>query len=214
MLKEYGIVAPQTGVIGRSARPITEVEGGLDIVGDPDEADRRSLAEVAALEASDRFVTPSRQTTELAQALNEENRWSVRQFRWALQEELLESPERIGHILSERELFQKLSELVPIKPNDWSARGLRGVSALKNGQWQYVCAVQCGYMPEFSVMRFDDHGLPVNEKYRGWRTVLLRFVMQGFCTEQEAHRVFGAPADTPASRRYRHQLYLYRNRKE
>jgi hypothetical protein len=59
----------------------------------------------------------------------------------------------------------------------------------------------------------DKRGLPLNEKWRGWRTVVLRLILKGFITEQQADKVFG-PATGPAARRYREQLFEFRNRGE
>lgn len=186
---------------------------GLDIVGQPDEADLRSLAEVRAFAASDRYVKPTEETTETAQRLKEENTAAVRAFRWEMQDELKNEAERIGRILSERDFFAMISRIIPARYNAWTSHGLRGLSVLVNGQWKYVCAVQAGFMPEYSVMRFDEHDLPIAEKYRGWRTVLLRLIMQGFITEAAAHCVFGEPPMGDVSRRYRNHLWNYRNGK-
>ena len=187
---------------------------GLDIQGTPDERDKRSLAEVAALEASDRMVKPTQETTELYLRLHEKNVERVRGFRWEDQDKLLD-PTRVGVVLSEREFLFRLGRILPVKVNDWTARGMRGLSAWKNGRYEYVCAVQCGYAPEFSLMNYNDYWLPTTEKYRGWRgTVLLRLILGGYITETAAHKEFGKPVANSASVIYRKKLYEYRNRKE
>ena len=58
---------------------------------------------------------------------------------------------------------------------------------------RYVTWVPMGPMPEHSVLRFDAHGLPTTEKYRGWRTVLIELIRQGYLSEAECNRVFGLP---------------------
>jgi hypothetical protein len=216
MLKNFGVASAMNGRIAGGGKPFVEVEGGLDIVGEPDEADVRSLAAVNALRESDFYVKPTNQSTELAQKLREENTDSVREFRWEQQELFAASgPDRIGRILSEREFFDLLGQICKFKANDWSARGMRGLSILKDGKWEYVGAVQCGYMPEFSLLLLDEHGVPTVEKYRGWRgTVLLRLILGGYVTEHEAHRVFGKPDPNRASRVYRRKLWEFRHRKE
>lgn len=187
---------------------------GLEISGEPDDDDRRSLAEVEAFARSDRYVKPTQETTELALWLHEKNYRleTVKAARWAMQEELRNQPERMGVILSESDFLGKLQGVLTVKVNDWSRRGMRGISGWKDGRWQYICAMQCGYMPEYSIMRFDEYDVPTNEEYRGWRTVLLRVITQDFATEEQVHRVFGAAEINSASRRYRQQLWNYRNR--
>ena len=187
---------------------------GLDISGEPDDADKRSLAEVEAFARSDRYVNPTQQTTEKYQQMHEENTAAVRAFRWEMQDELAREGGRIGQIVSENEFLNRLQRICTAKYNDWTARGMRGLSVWKDGRWQYVCAVQCGYMPEYSVMTFDEHDLPLAEKYRGWRTVLLRLITQGFASEARVDGVFGAPPVNAISRRYREQLWRYRNREK
>jgi hypothetical protein len=67
-------------------------------------------------------------------------------------------------------------------------------------------------MNEYSVIWLDAHGLPLNEKKRGWRTVLLRLIQGSFITEEQAEEVFGEPTSGPVSRRYREQIFWFRNR--
>lgn len=214
-LKEYGIRGADSGIIARrKSQTLSQEQTGLDIIDTPDAKDVESLREIQALERTDRFIKSTSETTELAQRMNEENTDAVKAYRWAMQEELSkESAARLGRIISEGDFLAKLRNISVCRYNDWTARGMRGLSILKEGRWQYVCAVQAGYMPEYSVLRFDEHRLPVNEKFRGWRTVLLRLILGGFISENDAHRVFGPPPINAASRRYRHQLWEFRNRK-
>lgn len=58
---------------------------------------------------------------------------------------------------------------------------------------QYVCGVPAGFMPEYSKIRLGEHGEVKNEKYRGWRTVLLRLLEIGATTEAKLAKVFGDP---------------------
>lgn len=184
---------------------------GLDIVGEPDDNDKRSLAEVAALAASDRMVAPTQETTELYLRLNEENTNSVRGFRWENQEDFVD-PDRVGVILHENEFLTRLGKLGTFKPNDWSRHGMRGLNIFWQGKWKYLFAIQRGYAPEFSLMNFNEHQLPTTEKYRGWRgTVLLRLILGGYITEEAAHAEFGPPMLTRATLRYRLKLWKYRN---
>jgi hypothetical protein len=189
---------------------------GLDINGDPDEKDRRSLAEVAALAATDRMVQPTQETTELYLRLLEENKNSdpVRAARWEYQDELTD-PARVGKIISENEFLFRLRKIVPVKANDWTWGARRGISVWKQGRFQYAGAIQCGYMQEFSDFNYDHHDLITTERHRGWRgTVLLRLITEGFITEDAAHAEFGSPIQNSASWVYRWKLWQFRNRKE
>jgi hypothetical protein len=75
---------------------------------------------------------------------------------------------------------------------------------------RYVTWVQIPYMPEHSVMRFDAHGVATNEKYRGWRTVLLQLILQNMLSEAESNRVFGE-CRGEAAEKWNQILYGIRN---
>lgn len=76
-----------------------------------------------------------------------------------------------------------------------------------------VCWVPIGYMPELSIMRFDEHGVPTNERRRGWRTCLLQAILKDVLTEENAIELFGPPKQTNAFHRYNNTLYEWRNRR-
>ena len=61
-------------------------------------------------------------------------------------------------------------------------------------------------MPELSIMRFDEHGVPTTEKNRGWRTALLQLILKSFINQKVADEVFGAPKTTEAFHRYNSTL--------
>jgi hypothetical protein len=73
------------------------------------------------------------------------------------------------------------------------------------------CWCQLGFAPELSIMRFDEHGVPLAEKYRGWRTPLLQLILKGIITEKKAIEVFGKVPVTPAFARYNATLQAFRN---
>lgn len=73
------------------------------------------------------------------------------------------------------------------------------------------CWAQTGFMPELTIMRFDEHGVPTTEKYRGWRTCLLQLILKSVITEKMADEVFGKPATTEAFHRYNATLQTFRN---
>ena len=60
-------------------------------------------------------------------------------------------------------------------------------------------------------MRFDEHGVPTNERRRGWRTCLLQIILQDVLTEEQANTLFGPPKQTEAYHRYNALLYEWRH---
>lgn len=81
----------------------------------------------------------------------------------------------------------------------------------ENAPLRFVCGVQAGWMAEYEVFHYNRYGLRMGSKYRGWRTVLLRLIMNGFVTEELAHQVFGE-ANAPCAARYNRMLHAWRNR--
>lgn len=56
-----------------------------------------------------------------------------------------------------------------------------------------LTSLQEPYGPEWSIMRFNEHGVATKEKYRGWRTAMMVLIFAGILTEDEVDRAFGAP---------------------
>lgn len=86
-----------------------------------------------------------------------------------------------------------------------SNSGEREVRCLTSLQWD------CG--PEWSLMYFDQMDVPIRERYRGWRTALLRLITNDVITEDEAIKAFGPPSSDEAAELYLETLQAYRNRK-
>lgn len=72
-----------------------------------------------------------------------------------------------------------------------------------------LTSLQEPYGPEWSVMRFDSHGVATKEKYRGWRTAMLVLIAAGILKEEEVDRAFGPPTGE-AGAWYRMQLQTFR----
>jgi hypothetical protein len=70
----------------------------------------------------------------------------------------------------------------------------------------------CG--PEWSLMHFDKFDVPTTERYRGWRTALLRLILADVLTEEEVDRAFGPVIENEASELYRATLRSHRERKK
>lgn len=149
---------------------------------------------------------------------NELSTQSVKEYKFFRQfeDQLTDEKQRRGELMFCLDFVEKLNEILPAYLSSKVIRGLSGLYVLtpdvKGGHWHYVCGVQASMMNEYSVIYVDSHGLPLNEKKRGWRTVLLRLITNGFITEEDAHRVFGEPFSGAISRRYREQLFYFRNR--
>ena len=77
---------------------------------------------------------------------------------------------------------------------------------------EIACWVQEGFMNEYSWMYFDDHGAPLSERRRGWRTCLLQMQLKQILTEDKVVEVFGR-AEGPVSERYNKTLYEMRNKR-
>lgn len=75
---------------------------------------------------------------------------------------------------------------------------------------QYVTWMDVPFMYEWSVLRLDEHSIPIGEKYRGWRTVLSRLIAMKVLSETKAHRIFGEPSGA-TSKIYKRTLFEFRN---
>jgi hypothetical protein len=78
--------------------------------------------------------------------------------------------------------------------------------------WKKICAVQVPYMSEWGVMNLDQRGMFKSWKYIGWRgQVLLRLILAGAITEEEAHQEFGVPQGVEVDHEYRKKLEECKN---
>jgi hypothetical protein len=78
---------------------------------------------------------------------------------------------------------------------------------------QYITYLQYPKGPEWSLMKFDDFDVPTYERYRGWRTALLRMIQEEVVTEDEVDRAFGPVTENAASELYLQQLAEFRKTK-
>lgn len=124
---------------------------------------------------------------------------AVKHLRWESQDELAKI--RLGRILSENEFLRLLRKINQgFWYNDYVIRGFRGLNIEQGNVGSLYCgAVQAGFMPEFSTLRIDNHGLVTREAYRGWRSVLLKLYDLKVITEAQADRVFGKAAGPGAT---------------
>jgi hypothetical protein len=171
-------------------------------------------AAIAEFASHDPHESTDTQTKEELCRVQEENDSIASQYRWLAPDEYEDEKARIGRIMHSSELIKKLTEecgmTAVYRPHPQPKRitllvdttnGIKGL--------EVACWVQFGYMPEFSICNFDEHGVVLQEAYRGWRTVLLQLLIKRMITEETATRVFGE-AVGPAARRYLEVLQGFR----
>jgi hypothetical protein len=140
----------------------------------------------------------------------------AKEYQWCTPEEYADIQMRFGRIMHRDELITKLRTECKLKVfyrDHPHADKLTLVysDSLGMKKPEIACWVQNGYMPEYTIMGFDDHGVPLAEKYRGWRTVLLQLILKEILTVELAHKVFGE-ANLPCSERYNAILHGWKNR--
>lgn len=177
--------------------------------------DPKLAQEVADYEQRRHDVKPSNQSVEEFHRQREINTELSEQYQFIKPAEYAHIAPRIGRVMHPHAFLNTLRRngiqcwfkdhphadkkilLIKVRP---------GVDELEVGCW-----VQYGLMPEYSILRFDDYGVPTNERRRGWRTCLLQLIIKGILTERQANEIFGE-ASGPASGRFLSTLYAYRNR--
>jgi len=84
---------------------------------------------------------------------------------------------------------------------------------LEGRDFEYLFYCPTGLLPEYSQYEFDTvRDVAIKEKRRGWRTVLLRLILNGLLSEDTCNKVFG-PAKGPASSVWHRRLWASRNKK-
>lgn len=99
--------------------------------------------------------------------------------------------------------------------NEKPWEGIIGLRAVRKGYEQlgaqFVCGVKQGWTWEYDLFNYDAHGVELNKKFIGWRTVLISLIGKGILTEKEAHEIFGKPQICDATAPYRSALCDIRN---
>ena len=166
--------------------------------------------ELDDIEKRSQDAKPSAEVQELTAEQREANLESARRYKFDRQQEVTSYVP--GRMLTSRQFLRMLRQINPaFEYNDYVAVGLRGLNLVINGELTYLTSVQDGMMLEWSQLREDDHGVGTNEKYRGWRTVLMNLIQADIVTEEQVHLVFGKPAGPRADRWFRN-LYMKRNK--
>lgn len=136
------------------------------------------------------------------------------EYQFVKPDEYNDAKERIGVIMHASDFLKRLQAT---GVNCWFARHVQAgkttlvfVNPLSKVS-EVGCWLMSGNMPELSIMRFDEHGVPLDEAYRGWRTGLLQLILKGVISERKAVEVYGPPKTTKAFHRYNSLLQNYRN---
>lgn len=183
-----------------------------------DELDAKMSADLAAAvaEYAEHHYDEGNASNETKEELHRQreiNDEIAKEYQWLRPEEYEDVKQRIGTVQSHADLINGLRK---IGLRCWYAQHPQPQKAVlwvvhKEQPPEVGCWVQLGPMPELSIMRFDDHGVPLDERRRGWRTCLLQLILKGFITEEQANKVFGHPKKTDAFARYNRTLFSFRN---
>lgn len=139
----------------------------------------------------------------------------AKEYQWLREEEYEDIEQRIGQVMHAAVFLNRLKDAGLVcwyaeHPHPDKCKLVisknRGI-----GEPETACWVPIGYMPELSIMRFDDHGVPTNERRRGWRTCLLQMILKELITVEQADKLFGPPKQTEAFDRYNATLYEFRH---
>jgi len=142
----------------------------------------------------------------------------TRRYRMDDQELLLNKEARMVNPIRTRDFIQKLRN-AGVKCYTIDA----GFPPSTVGLWAFkpgtdhvvpVCYLQVPALYEWSVLRLDKRGMADGEAYRGWRTVESQLVEKGIVSEARANEIFGRPVDGQVSRRFRRNMFWFRNRRE
>jgi hypothetical protein len=184
-----------------------------DIMGPPVSAEVQ--AEIDARLAMD----PAKPTNQGLEELHRQKELSAefsKEYQWLKPEEYADEEMRKGHLMHSDDFLKHLTEqcgLVCWYSEVWALWGAKAMTlyVLKGSTIEKAGWLQPGWMTEYEIVHFDEHGLPRNSKHRGWRTVLLKLIMADLLTEGQAHAAFGFP-DRPCAYRYLAMLAAWRNR--
>jgi hypothetical protein len=159
----------------------------------------------------------SNQTKEELARWKEGNQEVAKEYQFVAPDEYNNVEERMGRILHSSEFINILRDKVGLKCWYRAHPHADKLTLLVQKSFgvekpEIACWVQNGFAPELSIVRFDDHGVPLNESHRGWRTCILQMILKGMITEEQANKYFGPPKQTEAYARYNSTLHSFRNR--
>jgi hypothetical protein len=183
-----------------------------EIMGEFSDPDLQAAIEEYASRVSD--AAPTAQSDEELCRLTENNERAARDYQWIAPEEYAKEGDRVGRVMGPAMFIRTLQKA---GVRCWYRRhpDLNKLTLIvfRNGhaEPEVGCWVFFGYMPELSMFHFDEHGIPLNEKRRGWRTALLQLILKSAISEEKAIECFGRVPTTPAFHRYNSTLQQWRN---
>lgn len=155
----------------------------------------------------------SEESKELLAMWKERNDDAAEEYQWLKKADYANEEERTSRVMHSSEFLTRLRKAGINCFYKQHPHADKAILVFVKGQLEEVgCWVQQGNMPELSIMRFDDHNVPTNEKRRGWRTCLLQLILKGVITEKAAVKYFGPSKLTAAFAQYNGYLYAFRNR--
>lgn len=173
------------------------------------------LAAEVAQYAQSRYADtkPSSQSSEELARLREGNEEVAREYQWATPDEYQNVEERTGKVMRHDEFITLLRKA---GVSCWYTTHVHAdklvlLTARDGGPREVAAWVAFGFMPELSILNFDDKGAPLAERRRGWRTVLLQLILKGVISEDKANKIFGKPKLTASFARYNSTLQAFRN---
>lgn len=159
---------------------------------------------------------PRLSTAEHTHALREQNFRAAEAQRWPDQQDFKNEAARWGAPMHYGELIRKIKRITNSLyftdgriAGDIAVFKIHGMG-VRQRDFQYLFYIPTGYMPEYSIMEFNDRDVLVREKKRGWRTVLLRLIKANVITENQANKEFGEAVGAAATQ-WRKQLWVHRN---
>jgi len=160
----------------------------------------------------------SNQTKEELARWKEGNAEVAKEYQFVAPDDYNNAEERMGRILHSSEFINILRDKIGLKCWYRAHPHADKITLLVQREFgtqeaEIACWVQLGFMPELSIMRFDDHGVPLNESHRGYRTCLLQMLLKGMITEAQIVKYFGPAKMTPAWERYNTTVHSWRNQK-
>jgi hypothetical protein len=163
---------------------------------------------------------PVMSTDEHVWSQREKNYVAATAQRWAHQDDYRNDAARVGNLMSHSDLICRLRRLIPdlyftegrIIGDLAVYRTYGGPQTRLNGNsFEYLFYMPTGLMPEFSLYEFSERDVPVKEKQRGWRTILLRLIRTGLLTEEKCREEFGEAVGAGSTVWHR-KLWEFRNK--
>lgn len=143
-------------------------------------------------------------------------------YRWTDQDVLTNKKSRQVNGIKTRDFIEKLQGngiKCAVFDNGWKSVGGVPTVALfcvppnKSNKLRPICYMDVPMMYEWSVLHLDQHGIPSGEDTRGWRTVAVQLVEKEIISEEQCHRIFGAPPANRISDRYYRSLWEKRHQR-